>query len=339
MRRHLSKLVLVAVVLAPVAALVQTAEASVLGSLLMEGLNALNDDSRTQIADENLNDVLDAGDIMYGIVQVEKVYGSGDPSPVGIFGIFSGEITLVDTATYGPSMPIIHLMPTPAVSPRSVRSLLDSNLHPAGYTDTQWNQTMFAFLEHASVNDPINPFSSQHSEPGDVPPGTAVIAPTLNKANGYVLDALVGSSAPGDFMQMLGLPTSVFFLDQIYGNNNGVVEISEIRNPNPAVHGTQISMYRGGFSILHEGIEELLSWKQISIADYHNAAASHDLVMVPDGAIKVAIDSCTPNWDLEHHVNFQIDARLVPEPASRLLLWTAAASLFAVAVFRRRQRA
>jgi len=339
MRRHLRKSVLVAVVATAVAALAETAEASVLGSLLKEGLNTLNDDSRTQIADENLNDFVDTGDIMYGVAQVEKVNGSGDPSPGGIFGIFSGQVTLVDTATYGPLMPLIHLAPTPAVSPLSVRGLLDSNLHPAGYTDTQWNQTMFAFLEHASVNDSINPFSSQYRKPGDVPPETAVIAPTLNKANGYVLDALVGSSAPGDFMQMLGLPTSAIFLDQMYGNNNGVVEISEIRNPNPAVHGTQISMYRGGFSILYEGIDELLSYKQVPIGDYSGAATNHDLVITPDGAIKVAIDSCTPNWDLEQHVNFQIDARLVPEPASRLLLWTAAASLFAVAVFRRRQRA
>jgi len=378
MRKLSWKFGLVVVVAALAMAMTGTAQASVLGALLQDGLNTFNDNSRTLIVDMNQNDLHDAGDVIYGVYEMEKINGSGDPSPGALFAIFSAVVQQVDPNT-PMGMPVAHLIPTPvgtidATGPVawpnpqmptgsgldvSLFGLLDPALRPWAAGDPRWNQTMIALLEVSTVSNAINPFDSQYSDgptappnPAgwDVPPDTAVIAPTLTAANGYVLDVLLGQASAQDFMQTAIMPTW-FLLDNPVFNpgippgtaNNGQVELStELRNLATNMQGWQVMMDRAGWSIMYENVPELLGYNPVSLLDYYGVNHTVDLKLVPDGAIQVAIDGSAaagwnvPNWDFTDDSNFEINAILIPEPAT-VAIWAGLLAILGLVAVRRRK--
>ncbi|HLA84295.1 MAG TPA: hypothetical protein VJL29_05845 [Thermoguttaceae bacterium] len=284
---------------------------SILGDLMtLDGnADALNDNSRGMIFDNDQDNVLSAGDEYVGVLQLERV-NDADPSPSGLYAIFSFRMNGSRSLD---GVPIQDHEAIPSSETHGLKSLLDDGLEPGSFTD--WDNAVFAFVEIPSlgINDPKDPFSLMNSDSSDDP--LSIISNVMTAANGYSLDAIVGFGNENDF---ISTAFNTLAGRQI-GNKDGVLTIPEILADNS---GTTVFLEKAGLSVLyHEGG---MSFLQMSAENYGNAATLHDIIMSPDGAIQTSTAS-VPNWHLEDDTNFLINP--VPEPTTMTMLLSLAALL------------
>ncbi|MBN1591476.1 MAG: hypothetical protein JW888_18325, partial [Pirellulales bacterium] len=176
---------------------------SILGNLLTAdgNVDSMNDNSRSLILDAQQEgqpgyNVLSEGDQVVGILQLERI-NHVDPSPSGVFAIFAFE--LADTYVYDNDT-FYQCRPIQSGDTNSLRSLLDDDLEPAGFSN--WDSALFAFLEidELGVNDPKDPFSQLNTGAAVNP--FDVMTNVLAQSNGYRVDMITGFGNQSDFLTL-----------------------------------------------------------------------------------------------------------------------------------------
>lgn len=282
---------------------------SILGNLLtVDGaVDNMNDNSRSLIFDSEEHgeqgwDILSIGDEMVGVLQIERV-NNVDPSGAGIFAVFAFKIIGEDAGngTY-------HCGPIQSGSDHSLYKLLEqTGLGPAGYTD--WDKSMFAFVEIENLTSDKDPFSDEYSDSNDNP--LDVISNVITAANGYQIDMILGIDTNDDFLELIDIGAG----GRIGNPPNGILEIVEMQTDDS---GWQVLVERAGLSVLHDIYDYHYGEMAIDRWNGQLNTTTHDVILNPDGAIQTSTES-VPNWHFEDDANFKLNPS-VPEPGTMALV-------------------
>ena len=315
--------------LIPVAALLATlvlstdAKASVLGNLMsFDGVtDSLNDNSQAVIVDNDGDDTFSDGDVIYGVFEIEKV-GAADPSPGGLFAIFSLTIKGAPFGTL--ASPKFDLVATAASDPFSVQSLLDDALEPGAFSTSgaDFDDAIFALVGVNNVTGlgtdaSLSPFDTAHTE------ATAdlIIKSTLTAANGYSLEMIGGLFDSDDFFQVSIDPDAV---------TGGLTSISAIRADD---NGVTLLKERAGMTVLHHGFGPSVTFLPVNALRFSASGTTpHDIIIQPDASVQT---TDLTKWDVVDDANFKINA--TPEPVTSVV-WLVLGSIGAAGAYRRRRQ-
>ena len=298
---------------------------SIFGDLLTLDGNpdTINDNSRAVIFDNQLpgqpgSDMLSPGDEIVGILKFESV-SNVDPSPAGLYGIFSFQVT--NQRLLGQTSAVIMdhgPIAANSATGHSLQQLLNPDLQPDSGEFSNWDNAVFAFVEipELGLNDPNDPFSTVNSQYGVDP--LNVINDVIRAANGYSLNAIVGFDDQDDFLSTLLNP---FAANQL-GSPGPFPLISDIMANTD--DGITIVNERCGLSVLYDVFD--MDFQQLSITNWDQPTSQHDIVMKPDGSVQTSLEFSAPNWHLEDDANFIMNP-VVPEPTTMTLLFSLVAVL------------
>lgn len=334
--RHLLQ---ASVVMLLVLGFVQTSSASALSSLLsFDGAeDTLNDNSQNKIFDMDGDDALSAGDQIVGLFQIEKVNVTGDPSPGAIFAATAFEIRTPFLTSGGDLA--FDLVPIYHSDTNSLMNLIDPALHPAGFTASDWDQTVGLVFSiddvssGAGTDASVNPYDPAHTEAN-----TSIISSVLTAVNGYSLDVALGIVGSYDmsgttFTNSANANGDTDFL-QAKVTDSSFTTISGIEADD---NGAQILSQRGGFTVLANTFGSSTKFLPLDVLRFSaSGTTDHDVVLQPDGAVQTTeLTDTDANWSVVDDANFKINA--VPEPTS-MLAWGGLASILGLAAARRRKR-
>jgi hypothetical protein len=275
--------------------------AGLMSMLSLDGNTDSIEDNGQAVIFDNPNGVPDnvvsVGDQVVGIIELEKV-NSVEPAPRGFFAAFVAEVT---SARLVGTIPVIGLGPVSHGDPHGLKSILSASVHPAGYTDAEWDKTIFIVLENDDVVSvpSRSPFHASHNGA----PAISVITSVYTSANGYHTALTGGFNTPNDFF------------DAAINTSLALATISDLRADNS---GRTVLYEHGGFSVLKHELGAAIGFLPVSISHFDGGSTSHDFILNPDGAVQTSGNS-VPNWDFTSDANFALNVTAIPEPGAATL--------------------
>ena len=257
----------------------------------------LEDNSRGLFYDEDGNGVLSAGDVVAGLMRIDRrvaptATASMDDRRQLIFA-YSLQVETVEQLN-GLGIYTVDFGPTAAATGKDLASLLGEAHKPAGFTD--WDKAALVVMEQTFAADDVanNPVSNTSVA------GATLMQSVLGSASGYTLDIIAGFDSEDDFYQnlLLGAPG---------------ISIPAIRAAGGSV---TLGTHSGGLSVLYDNLgENILFQPVVATTVLGGAASSHDIGI--EGGILFGNDEV--NWDFADKANFRMNVIEIPEPNSLTL--------------------
>ena len=290
--------------------------------------DTLNDNSRTKIIDVDNNGYLSIGDRFVGLFQIEKFNGSDDPSPAGVFGVVAFEVKSLVSGTGGVGSVFSLGAVSDANNAFSLKNVLDPALHPAGWTDADWEKTVGIVVEipdlgvNSGTDDAVNPYDAAHSE-SDVD----IIKDAVTAAKGW------------KYVMALGTETTNphGYSDFFYAKAQVDFTTSKISDIEADSSGTTILTQKAALTILDHTFGAGVTFLPVGVRKEYSLGPVDtfaDFVLKPDGSVQTTDLTSSSGWSVVDDGNFEMNA--VPEPTS-LLAWVGLVTMAGVMVRRRRR--
>lgn len=254
--------------------------------------NVFEDNSRGLIHDEDDNGELSSGDVITGLVRLDRrispTASASMDDRTQLIVAYSFEVDQV-TALGGTISTIEYQVTSPATG-LDIQSLLGDSFEPAGFAD--WDQATMVVMERSfGADDPANnPVSNT------VTAGATLIDSVLGDGSGYALNAILGIASNDDFYSQLitGAPG---------------IDISDIQSADGSMTlGTQ----SGGFTALYSDLGPGATvFRPVEATDVTDGSMSlHDVGL--EGGILFGNNET--NWDFADKANVRLN--VVAEPGS-----------------------